>query len=354
MSQEGWIFAGWDIETGYVVNTSITITARWENPNYVPASGINADGSVYIGNKTYRGYISSSGESFPVETKNAKFIFDGTVPDKMNVITDGFFSLKGTLTSNQLFLRVYREIDGVNFFSDFYIEKANFDEKIWLRFGKGKYDVWLYDAKINRVEMTDKKYIGEILNSDRNYVCHFNVDNIAEDTCEDAMWTMPSYECQSFDPVIKDAIDGSFKHYDTERLTDRRKLLAIHDWILEKLSYDYDSINVARKAQNSEFVIHHELAVCDGYTHLFIAMARYAGFKAKFIVQPEHRHSYARVLTNGEWKDVDVTWDDMGVYSDNYFLTETDSECHSELFYGPSYDELEEITARGMTSQFCR
>ena len=67
------------------------------------------------------------------------------------------------------------------------------------------------------------------------------------------------------------------------------------------------------------------LEVCTGYTCLFLKFCRITGIKAQYLSSNALNHAWNRVMIDGVWYDIDVTWDDLSLYGDyniyyTYFL----------------------------------
>ena len=98
------------------------------------------------------------------------------------------------------------------------------------------------------------------------------------------------------------------------------KVKAIHDWIVLNTDYDVKgamSGNVPASSFTAEGLIDNHIAVCDGYSKTFEAMAKQAGLEVTRVTgvaynssgNPEN-HSWNQVKVDGKWYNIDVTWDD--------------------------------------------
>ena len=101
-----------------------------------------------------------------------------------------------------------------------------------------------------------------------------------------------------------------------------RKLEAIHDRLLEHLSYREGP---AQPGDNTEAALINGYGICDGYSRSFQYLCSQAGIPCRLIQGSSIRgipHSWNMVLLNGEWLYVDTTWDESSnerPYHD-YFL----------------------------------
>jgi len=121
---------------------------------------------------------------------------------------------------------------------------------------------------------------------------------------------------------------------------------AIHDYIADAATYDfvaYEEIqgdpeaSSARINQSQEAygILVAGTAVCNGYAQAFQAMADAVGLETVIVTGEASSgvttggHAWNRVLVDGEWKTVDVTWDDrddVGDTSHDFFLIDNNAE----------------------------
>lgn len=120
-------------------------------------------------------------------------------------------------------------------------------------------------------------------------------------------------------------------------MSDFDKVKAIHDWLLNNVVYDEAAYTAAGAAATSftvEGLLDTGVAVCDGYAKTFQAMAERAGLACIRVTGSavnrsgnRESHAWNQVKVDGQWYNMDVTWDDPVVsadYGDNrcytYFL----------------------------------
>ena len=105
--------------------------------------------------------------------------------------------------------------------------------------------------------------------------------------------------------------------------TDYEKLKYIHDWIADNTEYlDDDTIGNIGTANGP---IIDGVAVCAGYALAFQYLARSLGFDCIYVIGLGNkgatvRHGWNMVKLDGEWYNVDVTWDDGNRVKYTYFL----------------------------------
>lgn len=178
------------------------------------------------------------------------------------------------------------------------------------------------------------------------------------------------------DKIIASIISKDMSEYE--------RVKAIHDWIVINVQYDYAGLQnntVAETAYNADGALRYKLAVCQGYAEAFQLLCAKAGVQAQMMygeagndVDGWQSHAWNVVRINGEWYQIDCTWDDPLVngvivtgrdnLSYTYFLltdtemyfdhkldasyTKNEKVCTSTLFYGYSkYLTLDEKLSEG-------
>lgn len=106
------------------------------------------------------------------------------------------------------------------------------------------------------------------------------------------------------------------------------KLLKIHDWICQNISYDYDAAAVGyvdvQKQNNPFYVYKYKRGVCGGYARLMEIMLTSVGVPCLYIeghgddgsgsAATVTNHAWNMVWIGGAWRYMDVTWDCRNVY----------------------------------------
>ena len=109
-----------------------------------------------------------------------------------------------------------------------------------------------------------------------------------------------------------------------DEMTDYQKALAIHDWIIENVAYDYygrDTISINTALGYFHFIesaLLYGLAVCDGYAKTYALLCNMEGIDCIVINgNADGGHSWNKIYLdhdeNGtkDWFAVDLTWDDV-------------------------------------------
>jgi transglutaminase/protease-like cytokinesis protein 3 len=107
------------------------------------------------------------------------------------------------------------------------------------------------------------------------------------------------------------------------------KTKAVHDYVATLVRYDYDAL-IDNKYQDEPSdalaVLDHPSAVCSGYSSLAAALLRALGIRARIVhgkatnLKGTFDHAWNEVYIDGEWKSLDVTWDDVVPIRYDYFL----------------------------------
>ena len=143
-------------------------------------------------------------------------------------------------------------------------------------------------------------------------------------------------------------------------MSDYECVKAIHDYLVKHVNYDSKSIadgsindNEGHPSHTAEGALCKNLAVCDGYAKAFELLCAESGIYAYMMygegINPDGQkesHAWNVVKVNGEWYQVDCTWDDPiingSVVTDGsnltytYFLL-TDTEMYKDHVLEASY-----------------
>lgn len=146
---------------------------------------------------------------------------------------------------------------------------------------------------------------------------------------------------QKAQEIVQTVIDQTYNDYD--------KVLALHDYLILNTMYDMESF----LNQNGPFDIHtaygaliNGLAVCDGYAKAMYVLLNTAGIETIVVygeagdVTDKVGHAWNMVKLDGDWYQLDVTWDDMdsrgGVEIDYSYFNVTDDDISSDHWWDQS------------------
>ena len=163
-------------------------------------------------------------------------------------------------------------------------------------------------------------------------------------------WPLPV----AADPIVTEmpeqASIEAVGQYLASRITDKKQLVkAIHDYVVLRLSYDYDALEKIIKhdyantpSQDAEDVFARKTAVCAGYARLVVALGKAANVEIAYVTgwirdstrrlslddagQPNLEgvsHAWNAVKIDEHWYLIDATWDDPtnGSPSTTYLFT---------------------------------
>lgn len=283
---------------------------------------------VTINGHTFTGTITPINSVTRTDTN--KITFSDPTPKYTNFTTDGFFVLKGTAKDTCAFIRVVKLDDddstdkefGWDYkYNNYYIIKpGDFEQRIWLRFGDGDYEILVYEATVNFYKDYDG-YEGAF--NDANWpgsdepgsYTWFHVRNQTtfNHSADDCAYLLPSYYIQCDDFLITNAFNAVMAELPDDA-TLGMKLQALYDWEARRSHYDYvsftDTSTDKRKRQDAVHVLKYGMGVCEGYADLYTAFSRLLGIKSAYQSSANLCHAWTELYYKGAWKMVDVTWDD--------------------------------------------
>ncbi len=238
-------------------------------------------------------------------------------PQSRSFEADGYFTLRGTVTgggaSQYALVDLVKDGGKADEYSTWFV-RGDFALRIWLRFGAGAYSINVFPLTLTDNNLNYEGDIGGYSHGSAAY--RFAVTNVRD---EDGRLTYPSDPLQSDDLAIVNLAAGILRG--KSGAGERERLAAIHDYVVSHLHYDDASLEKGfRKKQDALSAIANGTAVCEGYTSLFGALARAAGFEVKAAMGDAYSggawglHAWNLVLYEGAWRMVDCTWDDPGPY----------------------------------------
>ncbi|WP_430886162.1 transglutaminase domain-containing protein [Fusibacter sp. JL216-2] len=169
------------------------------------------------------------------------------------------------------------------------------------------------------------------------------------------------YHIDDEENVFDAKVDAVIDEIIEKDMTDRQKLLAIHDYIVNNVNYHKPHLDVVDQpgfTHTAYGALMKGKAVCDGYAQAFKVLTDRVGIDnrlifgitvdGKGVFQDYNRHAWNIVKYNGEYTHFDTTWDDP-TYSDRirhkyYFIdSEEISKDHKwdtekyEIYFAPAH-----------------
>ncbi len=156
-------------------------------------------------------------------------------------------------------------------------------------------------------------------------------------------------QIQCLDDHYQEACDAAkriVKQIINEDMSDRERIRAIHDYIVEHTVYalDADQEKADRLAYQPYGVLYKGSGVCSGYSRAFMLLAQYAGIPALYVSSAEMNHGWNYVREDGQWRHIDVTWDDP--LPDQGEITTTYLYMESDFFLSEGMHSLSEAELR--------
>ena len=105
----------------------------------------------------------------------------------------------------------------------------------------------------------------------------------------------------------------------TPGMSEYEKVKAIHDYLVIHVDYDYDNLTAGTlpdTAFTAEGALFLHSAVCEGYARAFSLLCDRSGIENALVYGTAddgtgvQNHAWNQVRVNGEWYNIDVTWDD--------------------------------------------
>jgi len=149
-------------------------------------------------------------------------------------------------------------------------------------------------------------------------------------------------ETKKTQDAIQAKVDEVTDSIISDGMSDKDKVLAINDWIVDNAEYDYEALDAMETtmsirdheaAWNPSGILLDGTAVCGGYAITFTALANDVGLDTIMvtgeITASNVRHAWNKVKVDGDWLAIDTTWNDSS--QPNQYLLITDDE-----FTGPA------------------
>lgn len=183
---------------------------------------------------------------------------------------------------------------------------------------------------------------------DRNYPLKVSVRWLYSDGYEVShaiLYPESSPELSARNKEIRKVAEDFLQNNIREDMTDQEKIKAVHDYLVRTVRYDTAlSINLSPQSDDvsDSYMVYgalvNKVAVCDGYAKAFNMFMDILGIPSDRIVglslqnNNTVNHAWNRVYLDGEWKYLDVTWNDPvpdrgnSVQYDYYLVTKEKME----------------------------
>ena len=214
-------------------------------------------------------------------------------PDKDNLVSNGSLILKGKTLNKNLFVCI-KTPDREMVVYPVKLQEGSFDEEFPIPFGQGEYTVWM--------DNNERHFNGFV---------NFSITN----NFAGNRFLSSSYYIDSNNPTIKSKSQEIIGDSVDTPISDREKVIKIHDWIARNITYD-SNFNFNEPAPNfASDILKNEKGICRDYSFLFAALVRCQNIPTKVVygnantAEQSFYHAWNEVYIDGEWLTVDTTFD---------------------------------------------
>ena len=176
------------------------------------------------------------------------------------------------------------------------------------------------------------------------YINSIKVTLVDENGCPYFDEKLESYVMDNFRSDNNTGFINSYIEYETkyivgqvtsDSMTDIEKAAALHDWVCNKVDYDYSEEVKPENGVDSAIFLN-DLAVCEGYAHGYCLLLQAAGIESYYIsgtaADSGEGHMWNIIKLDDHYFHVDCCWDDITDTKYGYFLL--NDEQISESRYG--------------------
>lgn len=194
-----------------------------------------------------------------------------------------------------------------------------------------------YDSCLDDVATLSNN--NDLLSSINDFISPYNsystIKTAYDETGEITVKVQHVYNSNEITQIDSD-IDKIIAEQTNEQMSDRDKIQALHDYIINNTKYDSKKANDEDSPYDSariQGVLYDHYAICSGYTDIMAIMLDKMGIP-NFKVSSSN-HVWNAVYLDGKWYHLDLTWDDpvtttgKDLLEHNYFLISTE-ELHKQ------------------------
>lgn len=138
--------------------------------------------------------------------------------------------------------------------------------------------------------------------------------------------TVSYYTTNEQEKQLTTAVNNALAGLHLSGATEIQKVKAIHDYILQNVTYDNDNLNDSTYTikYSAYAALVNKAAVCQGYAVLFYRMCKDAGLAVRVVSghATAGSHAWNIVKIGSKYYNVDTTWDDSTNSSDYYLKSE--------------------------------
>ena len=178
------------------------------------------------------------------------------------------------------------------------------------------------DSLLKKVYAIDDKSTSDDFDYLRENVKQYSLNISSNGKTSKLTFKVTYRETKAQTEKVNKRVQSVLKSLDLEDRSDYAKIKKIHDYIVNRVSYDqsYSKYTAYNAMVNKS-------AVCQGYALLFYKMATEADIPCRIVTSSSHAWNIVKLA--GKWYHLDATWDDpvsdKPILRYDYFLKGSDS-----------------------------
>lgn len=184
------------------------------------------------------------------------------------------------------------------------------------------------DSLLKKVYAIDDKSTSDDFDYLRENVKQYSLKISSDGRTSKLTFKVSYRETKDQTKKVNERVKSALESMDLEDESDYAKIKKIHDYIVNRVSYDQSY----RKYTAYNAMVN-KSAVCQGYALLFYKMATEAGIPCRIVTSDNHAWNIVKL--GSKWYHLDATWDDpvskKPVLRYDYFLkgSETMTKAHN-------------------------
>lgn len=126
-------------------------------------------------------------------------------------------------------------------------------------------------------------------------------------------YSMSFDEWKNSDIIFRQGTEKALSNIDSS-MDDMQKALVLHDYILNNSIYADDEKDIAHSAWG---FFYNGRVVCAGLTLAYSYLLHQVGIESEYVFTEKKAHAWNAVKINGNWYNVDLTFDGQTIFGDN-------------------------------------
>lgn len=117
--------------------------------------------------------------------------------------------------------------------------------------------------------------------------------------------------------IFEDGAQKALAQID-DSMSDLQKALVLHDYICDLATYPNDAVQNDKSLYHSAYGFFYDYnTVCAGYALTYSYLLNRIGIPCEYVASTGMRHAWNSVNIDGNWYNVDLTYDDISFYNDS-------------------------------------